>query len=404
MASRHRETALLCALLSFAVSLPLSFASDAKALATRKPQATSNLDVRASAETSIYTDDTHVDVVTPTIAGTIADPMKGWSLSGRYLVDVVTAASPDIVATASPPWTEVRHAGSLEGSYEKGDVGIGAHASISREPDYQSISAGVRGTLSLDEKNFGLLLGYAYRHDTAGRAGTPFEVFGWTLQRHDVSGGLTVVVNRSTIGALQLDAMIERGNQAKPYRYVPLFVLGAAEEVPAGASVELVSALRLHARPLEALPLRRDRFALTGRIAHRRPGATLRLEERLYTDTWGMAASTTDARYSIDLGRFVTVWPHLRFHAQTGADFWQRATETFVDEGGVITIPVIRTGDRELGPLFTVTGGGGVSVKLGANFSASLQVDGVFTQYLDALYLTRRWALFSALALQAAFD
>ncbi|MDC0747961.1 DUF3570 domain-containing protein [Polyangium mundeleinium] len=404
MSFLHREIALLCALLSSVLSLPLSFASDPKAATPVKRQATSGLDASASAETSFYLDDTHVGVVTPTIAGTISSPTAGWSLSGRYLVDVVTAASPDIVATASPPWTEVRHAGNLEGGYEKGDVGVGAHASLSREPDYLSISAGLRGTLELDEKNYGVLLGYAYRHDTAGRAGTPFDVFGWTLERHDLNAGLTIVVNPSTIAAIQLDAMFERGNQAKPYRYVPLFEAGAAEEVPVGASVELVSALRLHARPLEALPFTRDRFALTGRLAHRRSGGTLRVEERLYTDSWGMAASTTDARYSIDIGRYVTIWPRLRFHAQTGTVFWQRATEVAVAADGSITIPEIRTGDRELGPLWTLTGGGGVSVKLGARFTASLQVDGVFTHYLDALYLTRRNALFSALALQATFD
>lgn len=404
MVVSHREIALLCALVASVVHLPIASADDLKAPTTAKRRATSSLDARASAETSVYLDDTHVEVVTPTIAGTIESPTAGWSLSGRYLVDVVTAASADIVATASPPWTEVRHAGSLEGEYKKGDFGGGAHASISREPDYRSISAGLHGTLDLDEKNYGLLLGYAYRHDTAGRAGTPFDVFGWTLQRHDLNAGLTIVINRSTIGALQLDAMFERGNQAKPYRYVPLFAAEAAEQVPAGASVELVSALRLHARPLEALPLTRDRFALTGRLAHRRTGATLRLEERLYTDTWGMAASTTDVRYSIDIGRFVTVWPRLRFHAQTGTDFWQRATVVSVAEDGAVTIPVVRTGDRELGPLWTLTGGGGVSVKLGARFTATFQVDGVFTHYLDALYLTRRNALFSALVLQAAFD
>ncbi|MDI1443492.1 DUF3570 domain-containing protein [Polyangium sp. 6x1] len=401
---RHREIALLCALLSSVLHPSHSFAGDPKAPTTAKRQATSSLDATASAETSFYLDDTHVGVVTPTIAGTISSPTAGWSLGGRYLVDVVTAASADIVATASPPWTEVRHAASLEGGYEKGDLGASAHASLSREPDYLSISAGLQGTLELDDKNYGLLLGYSYRHDTAGRAGTPFDVFGWTLERHDVNAGLTVVMNRSTIGAIQLDGMFERGNQAKPYRYVPLFEAAAAEEVPAGASVALVSALRLHARPLEALPLVRNRFALTGRLAHRRSAATLRVEERLYTDTWGMAASTTDVRYSIDIGRFVTVWPRLRFHAQTGADFWQRATVVSVAADGAITIPAIRTGDRELGPLWTLTAGGGVSVKLGPIFTVSLQVDGVFTHYLDALYLTRRNALFSALALQAAFD
>ena len=49
--------------------------------------------VRASAETSAYGDSDHVYITTPTVGGTIEDPIAGWSVNGRYLVDVVSAAS-----------------------------------------------------------------------------------------------------------------------------------------------------------------------------------------------------------------------------------------------------------------------------------------------------------------------
>ena len=71
---------------------------------------------------------------------------------------------------------------------------------------------------------------------------------------------------------------------------------------------------------------------------------------------------------------------------------------------GAIRPPEIRTGDRELGPLRTLTGGGGMSVLLDPRWTASLQVDGVFTNYLDALYLTHRRALLAALSVQAVYD
>jgi hypothetical protein len=219
-----------------------------------------------------------------------------------------------------------------------------------------------------------------------------------------LNGGVSIVVNRSAIASAIFDAILERGDQSKPYRYVPMFEEGAAGELPPGASPDLVDAMRLHVRPLDALPHNRDRFAVTGRFAYRFAASTLRAEERVYADTWGLKASTTDLRYMHDIGRLVTLGPHLRAHAQSGADFWQRAYGAIRGPSGAISIPSIRTGDRELGPLFTFTGGGGISVRAGPRFTASLQVEGAFTRYFDALYLTQRRALFSALSVQAVFD
>ncbi|WP_050433755.1 DUF3570 domain-containing protein [Chondromyces crocatus] len=363
-----------------------------------------DLTVRATSEVSAYTDDTDVHVLTPTVGATIESPTGGWSVGGRYLVDVVTAASPDIIAAASPPWTEVRHAGSIDGSYQSGDYRVGGQGSVSVEPDYRSLSAGVQGSIDFDEKNYTLLLAYAFRHDIAGRVGTPFDVFGRVMVQHALSSGLTVVINPSAVMAFNIDAMLEQGNQAKPYRYVPIFDPAVAGSVRVGASVAEVSAMRLHARPIEALPLHRERFALTGRLAYRFSGATLRVEERLYADTWGTKASTTDLRYMFDIGRRVTLWPHVRMHVQTGADFWERAYGAVRGGSGALLIPGLRTGDRELGPLQSLTGGGGMSLALGSHWSASLQVDGVFTNYTDAMYISYRRALFAALGVQAVFD
>src|SRR5438045_4601137 len=67
---------------------------------------------RVSLETSGYHDTDHVDVITPTLAAGLTDPVGGWSLEGSYLVDAVSAASGDIVSSATPHWTERRHVGA----------------------------------------------------------------------------------------------------------------------------------------------------------------------------------------------------------------------------------------------------------------------------------------------------
>ncbi|MGH7296554.1 MAG: DUF3570 domain-containing protein, partial [Polyangiaceae bacterium] len=351
------------------------------------------------AEYGQYADTDHVFVETPSVHGTVANPTAGWSLGGQYLVDVVSAASADIVSTASRRWKEVRHEGSLDASYAPRTFGVQGGASVSDEPDYLSLSAHAAIKQDLDDKNFTWLLGYGYGHDVAGRTGTPFSVFSHALDRHVLDAALTRVLGRATIASLMLDATLESGDPSKPYRYIPLFSPGTS--VPIGAPVSQVNALRVSTRPLEQLPLSRQRYALTLRLAHRFHGATLRADERVYADSWLMRATTTDARYLASVGPRVELGPHARFHAQTAVDFWQRA---YVFGPG-FQVPALRTGDRELGPLVNATGGFtlGIGIGPGSNPRASrlaLDLDGTWTHYLDDLYVTHRISALGALGLE----
>jgi len=346
-----------------------------------------------------YGDTDHVFVETPSIAGAVASPTAGWSVGAHYLVDVVSAASVDIVSTASRAWHEVRQEGSLQAAYKPKAFGVQANAAVSDEPDYLSLSAGAAVTQDLVNKNVTWLLGYSHGHDVAGRTGTPFSVFSHVIDRDAFSGVLTLVMSRTTVGSLIGDTVFENGDPSKPYRYIPLFAPGTS--VPRGASIDLVNSLRVSARPLEQLPLSRQRYGLTMRLAHRYPRATLRLDERLYVDSWTMKATTTDARYLMDLGPRVETGPHARLHAQTAVDFWQRAY-TF---GPGFQVPALRTGDRELGPLINLTGGWMLRVGIGSEATPSSWVLGfdlntTSTQYLDDLYVTQRTSVLGGVTLE----
>ena len=281
-----------------------------------------HLQVTASTEVATYVDTDNVFVMTPTIAGSIANELAGWRVSGRYLVDVVSAASADVVSTASPPFVEVRNAGTLEGTYKPKSFGVTANAAVSFEPDYASVLGGIALTADLLDKNLTLTFGYSHLHDIAGRTGTPFSVFSRVLDRDALKLGGTIVASRSTLVSIVTDLMIEYGDPSKPYRYVPMFAPGT--DVPRGASIDLVTQLRLPARVLEQLPLRRDRLAVSAGLSHRFRRSTLRLDELLYADTWDLKATATDARWLFDVGRRFEIGPHLRFYAQTSASFWQR--------------------------------------------------------------------------------
>lgn len=363
-----------------------------------------NVNVKAVAEVGAYQDSVATSVLTPSVGGTVDNPVAGYSVNGRYLVDMVSAASPDIVATASPRWSEVRQAGNLGARYKPGTFGGSVYGAVSYTPDYLSLIGGGQLIKDLDDKLLTLVAGYGYGKDTIGRTGTPFSVFSRDLSIHTISVGASRVVNPSLVIGVYADAIVERGDQSKPYRYIPIFTPDAASKVPRGASTDLVSNLRIQARPLEQLPLERERYALTGRLGYRGDRTTLRFEQRLYADTWGLRASTSDARYFVDVSERVTLWPHVRFHAQGGVDFWQRAYSA-VD---VRSLPLLRTGDRELGPLTNVGLGAGIRIGLGSGSAPNdlvlvTTVDGTWTSFADAIYVKERYSGIAVTSLEVTF-
>ena len=361
--------------------------------------------VRASTEVSAYTDSDAVNVLSPTVAGAVGDDVAGWSIGGSYLVDAVSAASVDIVSTASSHWVERRHVGAGSISFKAGPVAVALSGGFSREPDYLSLGGGGVISFELAEKNVMPFIGGSYGHDLVGRTGDPMDAW-QELNKVSIKAGVTFVVNRSTIASLSFDEILERGYLAKPYRYLPVVAPGVSSQVPAGASVDLVKSLNEYSVG-ENVPTQRNRSAFAGRLAYRSGIATFRGDERLYYDNWGLLATTTDVHEYIDLGSRVVVWPHLRAHLQRGVFFWRRIVEQIANPVGPAGIPTYRAGDRELGPLYTLTGGFGIKIRLNADLKApwtlNFQLDGIYTRYIDAVYISERRALFGALGLEAMF-
>ncbi|HVU04763.1 MAG TPA: DUF3570 domain-containing protein [Polyangiaceae bacterium] len=361
--------------------------------------------VKAKAEMSAYTDTDAVNVFTPAVEGSIESPTAGWSASGSYLVDVVSAASVDIVSTASGHWTEVRHAGTLGAGYSPGGATVNVSGAVSREPDYLSLSGGGSVTLDLADKTVNPTFAYGYTHDTAGRSDTPFSVFSQTLQRHTITGALELILDPLTLVSFSVDGIFEVGDQTKPYRMLPIFAPSVAPNVARGATPEAVNALRLPARVAEHLPDSRNRFAISGRLAQRLSGSTFVLTERFYADDWGLVASTTDLRFVIDASRRTFVWTHLRGHFQSGVTFWQRAYVGYAD-GAPLSVPKWRTGDREMSPLNAGTFGAGIRVNVGPDthpteWSVVGQADVLLTAYSNALFIQNREGFLGVIQLEA---
>jgi hypothetical protein len=360
--------------------------------------------VKVKSEVSAYSDSDAVSVFTPVLEGSIENPATGWTASGSYLVDVVSAASVDIVSTASEHWVETRQAGTLSGGYKPGTVGVTVAGSVSREPDYLSLTGGGLVSFELADKTANPSIGYSYSHDTAGRKTTPFSVFSQELVRHSINAGVELILDPLTLVGISVDAVLERGDQSKPYRFLPMFSPDIAPTIPAGASVEQVNQQRLPGRVAEHTPDTRNRFALSGRVAQRLSGSTLILTERVYLDDWGLKASTTDLRFVFDVSRRVFLWTHIRGHFQSGVSFWHRAYAANLPGA----LPKWRTGDREMSPLSAGTFGGGFRWNVGPSshptaWSLLLQADLLTTVFSDALFIQNRQGYLGVTQVEAEF-
>lgn len=371
------------------------------------PQKSKPLVVKAGTQVSGYSDTNHVYALSPEIDGNVSSPTQGWNVGGNFAVDIISAASPDIVSEASPPYKEQRYSGGLNGGYKYRIFTAQAQGNYSQEPDYISRGGGASLQADLNDKLITPRIGANYNYDSIGRGPNNFIS---TLGTTEIEGGVTLILSPTSLLLISATAQFERGDQSKPYRYIPMFdPVAVAPYVRPGESVDIVNQVRLPIRPVEQLPDARDRYAVGARFAHRFGGATLRLEQRLYVDSWALKATTTDARYVFDFGRHLELWPHLRFNAQTGANFYQLAYSAAIDQNGNLVVPLYRTTDRELSPLVSATGGGGVHYVLSSPdaktiFGVSFQGDAMFTKYFNSLFITQRTAVYGTLGFDAEFD
>jgi hypothetical protein len=362
----------------------------------------SDLSFRFESEVTGYQDSDATSVLTPGVRADIEGVTDGWAVGAGFLVDVVTAASADVVATASPKWTDVRYVPTLDGKFKVDDVTVSLGGGASIENDYVAGSGSLGMAIDLSQKTITPSFSYGFGYDVAGRVGTPYSVYALHLQRHALTAAVSFVVNKSTIFVPSVSAVYEIGDQEKPYRYLPTVLPGT--EIPNGASKDEVDLLRTSVRLAENSPDVRQRYAASAFVAHRFDNVTLRFEERLYGDSWFLLASTTDFLLPIDASSSFRVWPHARFHAQKGVSFWSRAYEVTTDPAGnLLTAPQLRVGDRELGPLIAATLGAGFRVG-SDTFGISLSADAIYTRFLDQLFIQDRIAGFGGVTLDAKVE
>lgn len=351
-----------------------------------------NSGTEARTDFLFYSDSDSVLVFSPQVSVAHGFDDEGSAVSARYTVDAITAASVDVVSSASYRFSEVRHEVNLAGAKAMGRWLPGASYRYSHEPDYVSHAAAITGQVELGTPDSVAAGRYELTLDRIGRTGTPADVFSERLVIHSGELSLTQTLGRNTLVRGVYSLVAANGYMEKPYRSVPLFAMGT-EAALAGQGIELglgnFDQFRLPERPGEQVPDQRYRHALAVRGLRflRRIDSSVRLDYRLYTDSWGLWAHTVEAGLARQLSSRWLLSGWTRFHLQTAADFWRRTYE--VESG---QIPSLRTADRSLSGMwqsysavrgeFTAT-----------SVHAYLEVAGMYSRYLEFLYLDQRTAL-----------
>ena len=227
------------------------------------------------------------------------------SLSANYYVDMISSASIDVITTASP-YTEERTQYSLGMDYLRGNTTLSGGFTDSTESDFDSRTY----NLSVSQDMFGdmttLTLSYAYGDDTVRRSDDPTFFRDNTRQHYGV--GLTQILTRNLIAALNFETITDEGFLNNPYRSVryldPGSAIGYSYEAELYPSTRTTNAIGIRAKYY--LPYR----------------AALEAQYRFFTDTWAIDANTVSIAYIHPWKEFIFTAKY-RWHDQTGAHFFR---------------------------------------------------------------------------------
>ena len=281
------------------------------------------------------------------------------SFVANHYLDYVSSASIDVVTTASP-YTEEREQYSVGMDYLRGNTMMSLNYISSVESDFDASTY----AFSVSQDMFGdlttLTLSYAFGEDIVGMSTDPTFAREATRQQYGI--GLTQIVSRNLIMALNVQTNTDEGFLNNPYRTVRYLDSGSA----LGYSYE--QELYPRTRTSNAVGLR-ARYYLPYRAA-------LEAEYRFYIDTWDIQGHTASMTYVHPWNNW-TFEIKGRFHDQTSAHFF-----------------------RDVFPRAQATNFRGRDKELSALTSQTLRLKASY-QFIDE---NRGWGVFKKASVSASID
>lgn len=270
------------------------------------------------------------------------------SLAANYYVDMVSSASIDVITQGSK-YSEERKENGLSGQYMFDRSTISLGYVNSKENDYDSSTY----SFGIDQSFFGDLttlgFGVSFGEDVVGQNTDP--TYTRDLQRRKYSINASQIVTKNLLASLSFDSVSDQCLNLtqdesclnNPYR-----------------SVRYLDGTGGYLYQAELYPHTRNSDAFGMRAIYYLPyRASLRVEARQFSDSWGIDADNIELRY---LHPYRGQWlfeVKYRMYTQTGADFYAdlfpyRDAQNFLAR------------DKELSPFSSTTLGLGVTYKVPA--------------------------------------
>lgn len=228
------------------------------------------------------------------------------SVTGHYYVDSISAASVDVIATASEYEEErTELSGGVDFLHEK-TILSGGYTNSS-ENDYEANTA----YFSVSQDFFGdltsLSLAYAKGWDEVGRRGqAQSEWEDKDLQNYKL--GLTQVVTKNALFSMDIDVITDEGKLENPYRQ--------------NRFVDPNDNTKFLYQP-ELYPETRTSTAIGLRGLYYLPyRASIKLEYRHFADSWDIKSNTYDISYNHAFKERWILEARLRFYQQDQAEFY----------------------------------------------------------------------------------
>jgi hypothetical protein len=224
------------------------------------------------------------------------------SINANYYVDSISCASVDVITSASA-YTEERTQTSLSMDYLQDKTLMTISYNKSDESDYLSETS----SFNISHDMFGDLttvsLGYSVGNDDI--SDNTDETFLGQAKRQNFRAGITQILTKNSLLALNLETITDEGFLRSPYRSTRYLDAGTvkwtAEDYPT-------------TRTSNALALRFKYF-----LPYR---AALSGEYRHYDDTWGINATQMEIGYTHPLESDWIFDIHYRYYSQGQADFY----------------------------------------------------------------------------------
>ena len=258
------------------------------------------------------------------------------SVSAQYYVDHVSAASVDVLATASP-YTEERteYTAGVDYLFERSILSLGY--TNSSENDYEANTV----YFSVSQEFFGgmstVTLGYANGWDEIGQRGN--ESFSEEADRRNYQLGLSQVITTNSLVGLDIEVVTDEGYLENPYRV--------------NRYIDPNDSSNFLTQP-ERYPDTRTSYSVAVRSLYYLPyRASIRGEYRFFSDTWGIDSHTYELAYVHALNPRWTLEGKVRFYDQDQADFY---SDLFAFENSQTHL----ARDKEMSSFSGTTIGGGV--------------------------------------------